>query len=643
MERIKKIYINNFKFFPDFEPIQINGKNVLLYGENGSGKSSIYWALYTLLESAGKNDANQIKKYFNKNNIESLVNIHAQVDENGIDNSFIKIVLEDDSEFEISHQNTAINSIQDAKESLLASDFLNYRLLQRSHNVRHSQIIDLYPLFREAVFNYIQFAPVSWHKTDGTTIQLTNAGAIFKVLENGPDKQYPKKDGNLGYPTKTSYNQAFEEFKNLSDGFRNSLSSLIEKIRTKANPILQNKLGYNITFHLELSLEVEQKLTISNYTPPKYKIKLIIDDFEGNGPVLKPQSFLNEARLSAIALSIRLAILEERISDAKVKLLVLDDLMISLDMSNRDKVVRLVLDEYSWWHDEENNLDKGHQTLILTHDRSLFTFIQHNIENLAISKKDTWKFIEMYTKDIDESIPDDFEKPVIFYDQDDFSIAIKHYKAHDYPASANYLRKYSEQILCSWLPEYCWKDKECRDKSNNKMALRNIVENAINVFWPSFGLDCNEYKELRKYVRVLLNPLSHADVGVERYKAEIKQVVKIIEKINLLHTKFVLSTIIAGGNHIQLRQSKNGDTYIAEYELKDSLYKIVDDQGNNYFCSFKGKMLGYKLETEAELNAFNGQSKLMEDNHNEFITRNSLTASANWMDDLYKTDGTKLI
>lgn len=643
MDRIKKIHINNFKFFPEFEPIQINGKNVLLYGENGSGKSSIYWALYTLLESAEKNDETQIQKYFNRNKDESLVNIHATVDENGIDNSFVKITLEDDTEFEISHQNTVINDNSDAKESLLASDFLNYKLLQRAHNVRHSQVIDLFPLFSEAVFNYVQFEPVNWHKDDGTAIQLTNAGSILKIVETGPDKKYPKLDGNDGYPTKKSHRQAFDEHRDLSEGFRNGLDTLIEKIRTKANPILKTKLGYDITFHLELKIDIEQKLTIANYTPPKFTLKLIIDDFEGNGAVLKPQSFLNEARLSAIALSIRLAILEERISDAKVKILVLDDLMISLDMSNRDKVIRLVLDEYAWWKDEENDSDKGHQTFILTHDRSLFTFIQHNIDNLIQTKKDTWNSIEMYAKDIDENIPNDIEKPVIFYDQNDFSIAVKHFKAFDYPASANYLRKYSEKILCDWLPEYCWKDKASRDKSNNKMALRNIVENAIYVFWPSFDIECPEYKELLKYVRILLNPLSHADVGVERYKEEIRQVIQILEKIKILHSEFSLETIISGGSHIQLIQIKNGDTYIAEYELKDSLYKLNDADGNIKFNSFKGKMIGYRMLTDAELSPFNGQNKTMEENHSDFIANNTLTSSANWMDDLFKTDGVKLL
>lgn len=56
MKRIKEVHINNFKFFPESEPIKIDGKNILLYGENGSGKSSFYWALYTLLESSQKSD-----------------------------------------------------------------------------------------------------------------------------------------------------------------------------------------------------------------------------------------------------------------------------------------------------------------------------------------------------------------------------------------------------------------------------------------------------------------------------------------------------------------------------------------------------------------------------------------------------------
>lgn len=55
--KIDKLTLENFKFFYGEKTLDFEGKNVLLYGENGSGKSSIYWALYTLLNNAKSNDA----------------------------------------------------------------------------------------------------------------------------------------------------------------------------------------------------------------------------------------------------------------------------------------------------------------------------------------------------------------------------------------------------------------------------------------------------------------------------------------------------------------------------------------------------------------------------------------------------------
>jgi hypothetical protein len=186
----------------------------------------------------------------------------------------------------------------------------------------------------------------------------------------------------------------------------------------------------------------------------------------------------------------------------------------------------------------------------------------------------------MYADDVDEKDPESFEKPKVFYESNDMSIAVKHYKQHDYPAAANYLRKYSEEMLCKWLPEYCWKDKECRDKSNNKMPFQNILDNALNVFWPLFGITCSEYLQLRKYLRILLNPLSHADVGVERYKVEIKQVIKIITLIEALHSNHTIEVIIAGGEELQIRQTNaKGDLCKGIYILSDSLYKLTFPTG----------------------------------------------------------------
>ncbi len=61
--KIDKLTLKNFKFFYGEETLDFEGKNVLLYGENGSGKSSIYWALYTLLNN-GRSPEEKIQKYF---------------------------------------------------------------------------------------------------------------------------------------------------------------------------------------------------------------------------------------------------------------------------------------------------------------------------------------------------------------------------------------------------------------------------------------------------------------------------------------------------------------------------------------------------------------------------------------------------
>lgn len=78
--RIQSIQIHNFKFFQEEEAIVLKDCNLLLYGENGSGKSSIYWAFYTLFESSLKEDEDDIKKYFCKTiKLEdNLVNVHKQ-------------------------------------------------------------------------------------------------------------------------------------------------------------------------------------------------------------------------------------------------------------------------------------------------------------------------------------------------------------------------------------------------------------------------------------------------------------------------------------------------------------------------------------------------------------------------------------
>src|SRR5262249_55202061 len=129
MQKITKLTLRNFKFFYDKVEIPFERKHVLLYGENGSGKSSIYWALYTFLQSVFKTDDAQIRKYFDQRHEENLVNRYAP----GTGTSSIVVELEDEhhalNRREISA--TTINTKSDKLilETSLGSDFINHKIL----------------------------------------------------------------------------------------------------------------------------------------------------------------------------------------------------------------------------------------------------------------------------------------------------------------------------------------------------------------------------------------------------------------------------------------------------------------------------------------------------------------------------------
>ena len=142
MSRINDITISNFKFFGEAKTMHLEGKHLLLYGENGSGKSSIFWGLYTLLEASLK-DPSETGKYFlpiDKSD-ESLVNIYAPLmseisSKKEHSNSYIKIQDDNAKTYELSLLDKRICGNIDAQESRKASDFINYQSIFKFQEFR---------------------------------------------------------------------------------------------------------------------------------------------------------------------------------------------------------------------------------------------------------------------------------------------------------------------------------------------------------------------------------------------------------------------------------------------------------------------------------------------------------------------------
>ncbi len=416
--RINTIEIENFKFFRERIKLDLAGKNLLIFGENGSGKSSLYWALYTFFQSSMKTD-DEIKKYFTKDKEENLLNKYCESD----DSSIISIELKDINEVSIKYaiSKNLINTNKTdttIKEANLASDFINYRVLSRLYDFRNSQYIDLFTLFKRDIFDYITM-PES-NKNVAEEWQRLSLGITDKPSMKSP---------------------VYLQFQKDIESFNSYLEMYLTGIISSANEILKNDFEEKI----ELSILEFEKAVYDKKIPdspkardgkthkPKITMTAKLSDSElddnNSSTILKPHTYLNEAKLTAIALSIRLAVLKEKLSDAKLKVILLDDLLISLDMSHRLSVIDVIL-----------NHMKEMQLIVMTHDRAFYEIMNRYIENRAIGDK--WLQYEFKIGN---------NNPIIERFKNNIELAKDYFGKYDYEACANYLRKEVESILKRYL------------------------------------------------------------------------------------------------------------------------------------------------------------------------------------------------
>jgi ABC-type dipeptide/oligopeptide/nickel transport system ATPase subunit len=666
--KIESIEIQNFKFFPKVKPIIVQGKNLLLYGENGSGKSSIYWALYTLLEASNKANVKEIEKYFSPTNEERLLNINFDQTLPETPESFIKISFQDKSkDFKVSLKDTSINTNDEAQSSNFASDFINYRHLLNLYNFAHSEEINLFHFFKYAILPYVRFSPVNYWSEDKTgrikELESDSASQILRFVEKGPQKKTPtKKIKEFSYPKRKDND--FEIYDNIVNGFFTNMKALIRDINEFGNEILNNDLKYNINFELvfdrkrfiktskrhlisdgdfitdikypfsdypELSDDdfekFQFKLSGQNFNAPEYFVWLKITNYEGQTDVVKrPHSFLNEAKLTAVALAIRLAVLKRTLSQeansAKLKLLVLDDLLISLDMSNREKVIDLILNKYI----------KEYQVFLLTHDKVLFedakrhidSFYTSMIKKVGISVAETesgmtieskiveetnanWLFYEMYQA----TSKSDFYYPFITEHKSSIQKAFYYFKEEvDYNASGNNLRTALEEFLRDFIPFNYF-----RDENNNPIPVKDktlglLLEKATKYF-DYVGFNTDILLDLDRYIKRSLNPLSHYNPTSNYYRKELEDIFKIYFELNQLRNKPLLEKDSILKFDIN---TTDGNKYTYSVQLMDDIRAYNGNDGKPTFLLEKDKRrYGYLsvMINDKELKKRTGDSSVL--------------------------------
>lgn len=354
--RIKRLTLTDFRAFPGPAPahFDLDGKNLLVYGENGAGKSSLFHALGGFFALKPQRALREHKNVFS-----------------GLPDTECKVSVEfaDDSaavEWTITrHPGSVRGTSSDLRvtEAALRRACLDYRALLDTNYKQGTGAVNLFDI---TVEHLLRDYPVTVTGGASTTI-----GELWtKVLTSKPDK-------HTGAAL-TRINQACVEF---NTAFREAFPVLIPLINELMQQFGWQDLalnGFNTPGLTYNNARLKQNRQIEGQQlAPELSFR--------NHPLQTPQLFLNEARLSALGLAIylagRLACTPTATSTA-LKLLVLDDVLIGLDHSNRLPVLDVLNSRFVDW-----------QIVHLTHDRNWFDLSRAHLP------EPNWKCIEVYEGD----------------------------------------------------------------------------------------------------------------------------------------------------------------------------------------------------------------------------------------------------
>ena len=466
--RITKIEIKNFRAFYG-RPYQLNlhraGKNLLIYGENGSGKSSLYLALECFLESS-EDDSYQFENYQNIFIADAgYIKLHLRADRRSNEQTY---------EWSQSVKETNDPLFIEASK---AKGFLDYKALLETHYVhRESGIVNVFDLL---VKNLLA----------NTVSALTDRS----LADDWEDVQPP-------FPRRNATNQiAILEDQILK--FNRELADRLTELQTKASEILE-KFGYDVKIEFDF-----QGITYNrdNKGLDGEQILLKVKFFDRDIPL--HHRFLNEAKLSAIAIAIYFSSILLQ-PNSNLKILALDDVLIGLDMSNRLPVID-ILEEYF----------SDYQIFFLTYDRTWYEIVRQQTED---SK---WKYAEFYFRKTPKNeIPvyvegrAYLEKAKEYFDNNDYKACAIYIRTAFEEAIKNFCDKKRLPVRYSEDPKKLTSE-DFWTAIKNEAFLQNSLINEIELY-RKFILNPLSHATI---VNIIKKEISGAIDAVENLEQELKK------------------------------------------------------------------------------------------------------------------------
>lgn len=345
--RITTLSLCDFRAFPNPVTFDLAGRNLLVYGENGAGKSSLFLALRHFFAMKPPTRAS-VKNVFSERPAADFS---------------VTVSFNDGTPavtWSSTRHPTALPSDARVAEAALRKSCLDYRALLDTNYIHGSKRPNLFDI------------TVSTLLADFSV--PTAGGAVKTISELWADveRAKPWKHGSSLDPVQAACITFNTGFRLALDALHPQLVTLVQAMMP-GQPVTVNPFTFGGITYQHNWFKRDRVINGQELFP----------EISFNGKALPiPQTFLNEARLSAFALAMylggRLACVPA--GGDRLKLLVLDDVLIGLDHDNRVPVLQLLQGHFDDW-----------QVVVLTHDRVWYEMARQFHDGAA-----TWTWAEIY-------------------------------------------------------------------------------------------------------------------------------------------------------------------------------------------------------------------------------------------------------
>lgn len=518
--------------------------------------------------------------------------------------------------------NTTVNTktFDEVKLMTMSSDLINYKVIYNMYSATNRTSIKLFAYFVDNLLEFIDF------KQGLTTIYGQD------ISKCSLDWWRYIKKGMTPYTTMND--PLYHDFQGQIRSFNENMRENLQLITDRANNLLVNDFKENFEIQLRYKRATYNDFNEHNKgrnritTSPEIELVVKLPYLSGKASIVeRPHSYLNEARLSSIAVAIRLAILEERFSSHAPRVLVLDDLLLSLDLGNREVVLKLLFDKYI----------NRYQLIILTHDRVFFDSILNHLPDDEL--KENWKCFEMY-----ETMDGDRRCPSIVEYKTPLAKAFKYFNGDkcdiDYNACGNNQRQALEEIFKNQFKTYCLRDNENNEIKTSQLMIGECIERAKQLY-SIIGFDTDIVDELKICTKQSLNPSSHHNPQSNFYKRELQRTFEII---SILKSHDIKVFVPVDSELTFQVKCENGTEHIYKVKIFDNILIYKKPESDYYFVNndkydfqmteYNGNAISNKINSKTLLELYSESCDYFNDKSKAIRNGNVY--------DVFEFDGTNL-